>query len=200
MLGVFHELGGVGTAIGIVGRAGDPALQVLRLGDLGGIVAAADGVVDALAGGAERRRHVQLRIRRQRRGLGVGVHAEHADLADHLVDREGAARRLGIEDDLALVVVDQVARHLGGFLRRALGIAHHQLDLAAVDAARLVERVEHRAHAANAGLADQGDTARLDGRHADLDGAALACDDRRHADDARSRRGAGGLQHATTAD
>ena len=99
-----------------------------------------------------------------------------------------------------LIVVDQVARHLGGFLRCALGIAHHQLDLAAVDAARLVERIEHRAHAADAGLADQGDAARLDGRHADLDGAALALDDRRHADDARGRRGAGGLQHATTTD
>jgi hypothetical protein len=87
------------------------------------------------------------------------VEAEDADLADDLLDGEGGARRLGIEDDLALVVVDEIARHLGGFLRRALGVANHHLDLAAVDAARLVELVEHDLEAADAGLPKDRDAA-----------------------------------------
>ena len=99
---------------------------------------------------AERVRHVQLRIGGQRRGFRVGVDAEHAEIARDLMHGEGAGRGLRIDQNFAAVGVDQFARHAGRFLRLALGVADHHLDLPAGKAAGGVDLLDfdHHAHCA----------------------------------------------------
>ena len=59
------------------------------------------------------------------------MNAEHAEIARHLMHRERARRGFGIEQKFAAIGVDEFARDAGGFLRLALGIADHHLDLPA---------------------------------------------------------------------
>ena len=75
------------------------------------------------------------------------MHDDDAKVLGDLVDGKSASRRLGIEQDLATVAVDELARQPGGFLWLALGIARNQFNHAAAEAAGRVEFVDFQ-HAA----------------------------------------------------
>ena len=112
-LQVGHELAGGVAAVGIVGRAGRPLLQALGLGDRGGIAAADDRIVDALAAVRNTFGMCCFGSAVSDDGFRVGVDAEHAEIARHFVHGEGAGRGLGVDQKLAAVGVDELARDAG---------------------------------------------------------------------------------------
>ena len=172
-LQVQRELAGGIAAIGIVRRAGRPFLQALGFRDRRRVAAADDGIVNALARGAERVRDVLLGIGGQRRGFRAGVNAEHAEIARDFMHRERSRRCFAIEQQFAAIGVDEFARDAGGFLRLPLGIADHHFDLPAGQAAGGVDLLDFQHHGVARRGAELRDAAGQNGRHADLDGLGL---------------------------
>ena len=70
------------------------------------------------------------------------MNAEDAEIARDLMHRERPRGRLGIDQKLASVGIDQFAGDAGGFLRLPLGIADHHFDLAAGQPAGGVDLVD----------------------------------------------------------
>jgi hypothetical protein len=89
------------------------------------------------------------------------------------VNRKRSGRRLAVDQPLATIGVDELARDAGGFLRLALGVADHHLDLAAGKSAGGVDLVDLEHHRIARRRAELRDAARQNRRHADLDGLGL---------------------------
>src|SRR3981189_1396745 len=98
---------------------------------------------------------------------------EDAEITRDLMHRERTGRGLGIEEKFAAIGVDEFARDPGRFLRLALGIADHHLDLTAAPTAGGVDLVDldHRAVARRG--SELRHAAGQDRRHSDLDGLGL---------------------------
>jgi len=198
-LGVFHEGRRVLPPVGIVRRGGDELELVLLGDDVSRVAPAANRVVDALAGGAEAGWCVQLRVGGQRGSFGVGVDAQHPQLAQQFLHRESAGGGLRVQDDLAAFAVHQVAHHLGGFVGLALGIAGDQFQLAAIDAAGGDDLVDLHPRPGGGGLAEKGEDAGEHAGHADLDRPlVLGGDDVGHRQ--ARRRQSGTLDNTTAPD
>ncbi|MPM85514.1 hypothetical protein SDC9_132595 [bioreactor metagenome] len=112
--------------------------------------------MDALAHAAEGVGRAQLRVCRERRSLGDRVHAQHAQIARHLMHGKRAGGRLRIQQNLAAIRIDQLARHACGLLRLALRVADHHLDLAPTQSARGVELFHLQHHCIARGDAQRG--------------------------------------------
>ena len=139
---MLEEQLGIVAAIGIVRRHRHPFFQPLPLRDSRRVGGAADRVVNALAGEAERVGAANRRVGAERRGLGQIVHAQRARFAHHFLHREGRAGGLAVEYNVHILAVDEVA----GDARRLVGlgpaVANQKLDQTAVEAALGIERLD----------------------------------------------------------